>query len=182
MGNATLARPLPCQGGGVTAAPPHPQRAARTVRVPPPAAGTGSGPVRRRGAAGRRPRPAVAGLCGSALLASAAALAGGAVSSEYVGSSVLCLVVPGLVGAACAWGATRGAARGRGAVPAPVTLAVAGVYAALSAVLAFRVADTPLRGPGTWLPPVLASVVGVVLWPLLDPRPPVGGAALRRRS
>jgi len=58
-------------------------------------------------------------------------------------------------------------------VPTAVVLAVAAVYAAVSAVLAFRVAATPLGGVGQWLPPVAAAVAGVALWPLIDPRPPV---------
>lgn len=130
---------------------------------------------RRRGRGTLRPWTArVAALTGAALQAGAASVAGGAVGSEYVGSAVLSLVVPALVGAACAWGATRGAVRWAGVVvPTAVVLAVAAVYAAVSAVLAFRVAATPLGGVGQWLPPVAAAVAGVALWPLIDPRPPV---------
>lgn len=142
-------------------------RAGRVVRVgggtPPPA------PVPHR----RQPRRSpLAGLTGSALLASVVAVAGGAVGSEYVGSAVLSFVVPALVGAGCGFGATRGGVLGGGAVARSVTLAVAAGYAALSAALAFRFATTDFGPVGEWLPPVLAGMAGALAWPLLDPRPP----------
>lgn len=147
-----------------------PRSASRVVVLPVPASGERAGSA--AGLEARSPSAArLMGLTRSALLSSGVGTAGAAVAQEYVGAALLSLLVPALVGAGCAWASTRGAARGAGRVPVVVTLGIAMTYAGAGAGLALRLAAPGYGPPGQWLPPVLAAVAGVCVWPLLDPRP-----------
>jgi hypothetical protein len=154
-----------------------PSRVVRTAAaapppvVPPPAGRGRGGRLSLTRLPERQAR--VAGVVRSALLGMLALLLAGAVGGDYVGAAVFSLVVPLLGGAACGYAATRGAGRDGGAVPRAVTLAVAAVDGGAAAGFAFHVADTPFGPVGSWLPPVLAGAAGALLWPVVDPAPPV---------
>jgi len=135
-------------------------------------------PERPRRSAGLPHRDLVtAGLTAGALLALPVVLLGGAVSSEYVGAHLYSLIVPALVGLACGWAVSRGAAAvaPRRSGPTGGLSAAAGLLAvglaALSAALAFRFADTPYGGAGRWVPPVLLGAAGALAWSRLFEAP-----------
>jgi hypothetical protein len=114
------------------------------------------------------PPPASEWLLRGALAALGAAFAGAWVAAQYVDTQYFALIVPGLVGLACAW--TASAAAGARAASARVIL----VVAAIAAVLATALSDRLVPGgqnlflpAGHRLPPYLAAVVGAFVWPVL---------------
>lgn len=111
------------------------------------------GATRRARSAGTAETLARAGLGGWA-----AALAGAVVGYNYVQAEAFSLIVPGLIGLLCATAATRLAGR---ATPA-VQLVSAG-YAAMSALLSFRLARVPFGPAGRWLPPLAVAVLAALL-------------------
>jgi hypothetical protein len=105
---------------------------------------------------------------------------GALVLSEYVGTAVFSWLLPGLLGAGSGELASTVAYPMRRSRPTPAVRAVvaaAGVVAPVVATLqAFRIADVPFGPVGSWLPPVVAAVVGAVLmWRL-----PISGQAAPR--
>jgi hypothetical protein len=106
-------------------------------------------------------------LVRAGLAATAAALAGGFVATEYVGTRYFSVVAPGLVGLAAAWAVSAAAGPVAGRRRA-VLLVVAAAAAIVGTALGFRLVPggqslfTPWGDVG---PPYLAAVVGVVVWP-----------------
>jgi len=124
-------------------------------------------------------RPVVlAGIVRAALAGWLTCLIGAVIAYNYVGAEFFSVLVPGLVGAACAVSARRAA----GPVSATSTVLglgvrlVSGGYAVLSALYAFQFADEPYGPAGRWLPPVAAALVGVAIGELYAAPP------RRRRS
>lgn len=106
----------------------------------------------------------------AALAGMAVALFDGWVETQYVRVHLMSLVAPLVGGLAAAWACTAAAARD-GRRIRPVVLAIAAGAAVLGVALGFRVyADgglSPLHPLGRVGPPYLATLVGVVLSPLL---------------
>jgi hypothetical protein len=101
------------------------------------------------------------------LAAFAVALVGGWIGTQYVRNEFFSWFAPALVGIAVAWAATAAG----GAAPRRASSLVAALGSILSAALAFRVYAagglSPLHPAGRVVPPYVAAVVGVVVWPLL---------------
>jgi hypothetical protein len=102
----------------------------------------------------------------AALAALAAAFAGAWVAAQYVDTHYFGVVAPLLVGLACTWAAAAAAT----SAPRRTLLAVA----VAAAVLATGLSDRLVPGgqnlflpPGHRLPPYVAAVLGVVVWPVL---------------
>jgi len=100
----------------------------------------------------------------AALAATATALAGGYVASEYVGAPIFAYVMPFLVGVltgAAAQAAAGGARRG----PAALAVRVTGcLYAVVGVGFGFSVEGSqPLAGTGALLP-YATAIAGVLLW------------------
>lgn len=108
-------------------------------------------------------------------------LAGGAITSEYVGARVLDIVTPLLVGVVC--GAVALAAAGRVRRHVRWVRAVGVLFAVLAVALGFRLVvggDSPFTPAGQVLPPYVAAAAGAWLWTLPPrrrgaPRPPSAG-------
>ncbi|HET6816940.1 MAG TPA: hypothetical protein VFH66_06910 [Mycobacteriales bacterium] len=121
--------------------------------------------------AAQRPAAPLPGTAELAVRAGLAALVvayvGGWIGTQYVRNQGFSLIAPALVGIATAWAvaAATGPQRRR------VTSGIAAVASVLSAALAFRVYAagglSPLHPAGRVLPPYVAAVAGVLVWPLL---------------
>jgi hypothetical protein len=103
-----------------------------------------------------------AGLAGLAV-----ALVGGWIGTQYVRNRGFSLIAPAIVGIAIAWAVAAVA----GHRHRRIASLVASVASVISAALAFRVYAagglSPLHPAGRVLPPYVAAVAGVLLWPLL---------------
>jgi len=116
------------------------------------------------------PPPTSEWLLRAGLAALAVAFLGAWVAAQYVDTQYFAVIVPALVGLACAWAATAAAGRtSRGSAPRIVV-----VIAAAAAVLGTALSDRLVPGgqnlfvpPGHRLPPYLAAVVGAFAWPVL---------------
>jgi hypothetical protein len=103
----------------------------------------------------------------AALAATPCAVAGGFVSADYVGAGGFSVVLPLIVGIVTGWAASRAV----GVTRRFDVRIIAGLYAAASAPLGFRVNGEAFGGAGRWLPPVLAALVGGLCGTYIDPRP-----------
>jgi hypothetical protein len=113
------------------------------------------------------------------LAAMAVALLGGWIGTQYARNRGFSLITPALVGVGVAWAASAAVAGGK--ISRRVVSVISAVAAVASAALAFRVYAagglSPLHPAGRVLPPYVAAVTGVLVWPLLfgppkRPRPP----------
>lgn len=108
-------------------------------------------------------------LVRSGLAGAAVALAGGFVSTQYVGTRYFSVVAPALVGLAASWAVTAAGGRGASGSRLPL-LAVAVAAALLGTALGFRLVPggqgllTPVRDVG---PPYAAAAAGALAWPAL---------------
>ena len=120
-------------------------------------------------APGGAPTPTTAELLTRAGLAAlAVAVVGGWVATQYVRSRGFSLIAPGLVGVASAW--ATAAAVGTAPGTRRIVLSVAAAGALFSAALAFRLTvggQSPLHPAGRVVPPYIAALVGVLVWPVL---------------
>jgi hypothetical protein len=115
-----------------------------------------------------RPSPGLAELAVRAGLAGlAVAFVGGWIGTQYVRNRGFSLIAPAIVGIAIAWAVAAAA----GQQHRRVTAVLAAGASVLSAALAFRVYAagglSPLHPAGRVIPPYVAAVAGVVVWPLL---------------
>lgn len=116
------------------------------------------------------PAPALELLLRSCLASLGVGFLGAWVAAQYVDTQFFGVIVPGLVGLACAWAAS--AAAGTGQTPPDRRRAL--LVAAVTAVLATGLSDRLVPGgqnlflpPGHRLPPYLAAIVGAFAWPVL---------------
>jgi len=91
-------------------------------------------------------------------------------AAQYVDTQFCAVVVPALIGLACAWAATAAAGMASAARPPRMLM----VIAAVTAVLATALSDRLVPGgqnlfvpAGHRLPPYLAAVIGALAWPVL---------------
>jgi len=120
----------------------------------------------------RPPDPLERGVRG-ALAATAAALAGGVVASEYVGAPVFALLAPLVLGVLCGAAATRAASTdGRRRLGRTVR-ALAALYAVLGTGFGFLLEGSarPLSTSSDVLLAYAAALVGAVAWTLPPRRP-----------
>ncbi len=111
----------------------------------------------------------LAQLTSAGLAASAVALVGGFVSSQYVGAGAFSLITPFIVGMLCGAAATKAAHTDGRDRFGTVVRTVAVVYAVLGAAYAFRFvpgSESPFSPAGRVLPPYLAAAAGTWLWTL----------------
>jgi hypothetical protein len=99
----------------------------------------------------------------------------GWVAAQYVNVEYMSLLWPVVLGIAVSWAASAAAGR-RDRGDEPVVLAAAAVGALLGTALGFRIFDTPVTPLEPWhvvWGPYLASLGGVLVWPLVFgvPRP-----------
>ena len=116
------------------------------------------------------PAPPSEWLLRAALAALAVGFLGAWVAAQYVDTQWFGVIVPGLVGLACAWSASAAAGKG----PARRGARVLVVIAAVAAVLATALSDRFVPGgqnlfvpAGHRLPPYLGAVIGALAWPVL---------------
>jgi len=106
----------------------------------------------------------------AALAALGIGYVGAWVAAQYVDTQYFAVVVPALIGLACAWAAT--AAAGMATATRPPRMLM--VIAAVTAVLATALSDRLVPGgqnlfvpAGHRLPPYVAAVIGALAWPVL---------------
>ena len=109
-------------------------------------------------------------LTRAALAALVVAYLGAWVAAQYVDTQYFAVIVPALIGLACAWAASAAAGKTSPGRP-PRVLVVIG---ALAAVLGTALSDRLVPGgqnlfvpAGHRLPPYLAAVIGAFAWPVL---------------
>jgi len=118
----------------------------------------------------RRTAGAVEILVRAALAATPVALAGGAVSSEYVQTRWFSILVHLIVGIACGGAATLASGRAEPVRLRVATRLVATVYVLVGVAYGFRFVvggQSPFSPAHRVLPPYVAAAVGVWLWDLL---------------
>lgn len=147
------------------------------------AAGGGSGCAACRPPGVQGPAPSRSEvMVRSGLAGAASALAGGFVSTQYVGAQYFSVLAPALVGLAASWAVTAAAGRGAGRRLPLLTVAVAA--ALLGTALGFRLVPGGGQGvlapAGDVAPPYLAAVVGALGWPVLFGAPRRGSRRSRR--
>lgn len=106
----------------------------------------------------------------AALAALGIGFVGAWVAAQYVDTQYFGVIVPGLVGLACAWASTAAAGGGPAGVAKRPLLGLAAVMAVLATGLSDRLVpggQNLFSPPGHRLPPYLAAVVGALLWPVL---------------
>ncbi|MHB2022974.1 MAG: hypothetical protein ACYCO3_06565 [Mycobacteriales bacterium] len=109
----------------------------------------------------------VEALARAALAALPVALAGAAVTSEYVGAAVFSILTPALLGIACGAASTRAARVPAGSWRHRAVRAVAVLYALIGTGYGFRFVighPSPFSPAGQVLPPYLAAALGAWLW------------------
>src|SRR3954464_2630937 len=92
------------------------------------------------------------------------------VAAQYVDTQYFAVVVPALIGLACAWAATAAAGMASAARPPRVLIVIAAVTAVLATALSDRLVPggQNLFAPaGHPLPPYLAAIIGALAWPVL---------------
>jgi hypothetical protein len=128
------------------------------------------------------PTPVSEWLLRAALAAIAVAYAGAWVAAQYVDTQYFAVIVPGLVGLACAWTATAAAGGTSRGGSARILVLIAAVAAVLGTALSDRLVpggQNLFVPAGHRLPPYLAAVVGAFAWPVLfgPPRPRRSGVS-----
>jgi hypothetical protein len=120
-------------------------------------------PICRRPA---EPAHLLESLVAAALAASAAAIAGAVITSEYVGAQIFSVVTPALLGIACGFAATAAARVRPGSAAHRAVRALAVLYALIGTAYGFRlvVGRPSAFGPaGQVVPPYLAAALGAWL-------------------
>lgn len=115
-------------------------------------------------ASATRPATTVERLVRAALGALAVALAGGAVSAEYVGSPVFGVVTPAVLGAGCGAAAQAAAAGPRRGPAATRVRAVAAVLSVLGVGLGVLVEGSSAPVSTSTAVPAVIAVAGALLW------------------
>ena len=109
-------------------------------------------------------------LTRAALAALVLAYLGAWVAAQYVDTQYFAVIVPGLIGLACAWAATAAAGRSSSARPPRVLVLIGAVAAVLGTALSDRLVpggQNLFVPAGHRLPPYLAAVIGALAWPVL---------------
>ena len=106
----------------------------------------------------------------AALAALGIGYVGAWVAAQYVDTQYFAVVVPALIGLACAWAATAAAGMATAARPPRMLMVIAAVTAVLATALSDRLVPggQNLFAPaGHRLPPYLAAIIGALAWPVL---------------
>jgi len=109
-------------------------------------------------------------LLRAALAALGVGFLGAWVAAQYVDTQYFAVIVPALIGLACAWAATTAAGKASAARPPRVLVLIAAVAAVLATALSDRLVpggQNLFVPPGHRLPPYVAAVIGAFAWPVL---------------
>lgn len=109
-------------------------------------------------------------LTRAAVAALGVAYVGAWVAAQYVDTQYFALIVPALIGLACAWAASAAAGKTSAARPPRVLVLIGAVAAVLGTALSDRLVpggQNLFVPAGHRLPPYLAAVIGAYAWPVL---------------